>query len=229
MKLTVTRQELLASLLFASQDDSRYVLNGVLLIGTGKAPLLVSTDGRRLAVIESSAVQSELTEGKGQVILKSDFVKSVCALSKAIGEKLYPWLTIEVAPGSKRIQCEIVGCETWVDCRKGGLIEGDFPKWRGVIPAKNEDRQPVSELGFNAAQIGDFAAAAKRLECDNPLIQIAIVGKDKAIEVKLAGYDGFYGLVMPCRLQDDVNYQPEFLGIVEDLPKQETNTDTKNT
>ena len=34
----------------------------------------------------------------------------------------------------------------------------------------------------------------------------------------MSGADYFYGLIMPCTPNEEENYQPEFLGIVEGLP-----------
>ena len=55
--------EIKAALLFASQDESRYVLNGVNIRTRGNLPpVLVATDGCRFCCIESQADQ-ELPNG----------------------------------------------------------------------------------------------------------------------------------------------------------------------
>lgn len=62
MKIIVSRNELLAALIFSSDDETRFVLNGVCVEVSPRSlkPTLITTDGRRLAVIESQAEQSEV-------------------------------------------------------------------------------------------------------------------------------------------------------------------------
>lgn len=219
MKITVSRQELLAALVFASQDDSRYVLCGVNIEATpGSKPIMVTTDGRRLVVIETQAEQEEDLEEGHSLLLRADFVKAVCALSKAVGAKLFPWVTFDNKPGSKQITVAFVGggCTLWSE--GGALIEGEYPKWRQVVPPKNMVREPVNNLGLNAAFLGDFAKAAKIMGLDISIVQMHLVGQDKAVEVKIGSLENVYGIVMPCKPEENTEFQPEFLKIVEQLP-----------
>jgi len=215
-------------MLFASTDESRYVLNGVCLCAQAERPILITTDGRRLAVIETTAEQpKDYTGNDEQIILRGEFIRAISALSKAIGGKLFPWIEIANTPGSQRVQVSIVGGSCFVESETSALIEGDYPNWKTCIPSKRAIRQPVSEIGLNAECVGDYAKAAKILECETPIVQMALVGKDSAIEVKLIGRPNFYGLVMQCKLQDGTEYQPEFLGIVKDMPKTEPQAEKK--
>ena len=229
MNAIVTRQELLTALLFASQDESRYVLNGVCIIGANPGrqnqPIIVSTDGKRLAVIETTAVQEGLAAEPGEIVLRAEFIKAVAALSKAIGGKLYPWIKIERKAGSERVFVSLVGANCILESESGALIEQAYPNWRGVIPPKRAVRQPCSEIGLNAELVGDYAKAAKTLECETPIVQMSLVGKESAIEVKLIGRPTFYSIVMQTRLEEGTEYQPEFLGITKDFPKQEERPD----
>lgn len=226
MKVTFSRQELAAALLFASQDESRYILTGVCLkYRDERQPLAVTTDGRRLTVIESLAEQEVDADGaeagERDIIIRGDIIKPIIALNKAVGGKLFPWITIANKRGSERVQFSMLGGKFWIESEQGALAEGNYPNWQGVIPPKNQKREPLSEVGLNSEFIGDYAKAVKVLEADSTLIQMNLVGKEQQIEVKIPAVPNFYGLVMQCRLQDGVDYQPEFLGIVESLPKQE--------
>lgn len=222
MQTIVTRQELLTALLFVSTDESRYVLNGVCLSSPGKSkqPILVSTDGRRLCVIETTAVQEGESDA-GEIVLRGDFIRAIAALSKSIGGKLFPWIRFEANPGSDRLHVAIVGGDCYIESEKGALIETAYPKWRGVIPPKNAKREPCREIGLNAEYVADYAKAAKTLECETPIVQMSLVGKESAIEVNLVGHLSFYGLVMQTKLQEGTEYQPEFLGIMKQVPKPE--------
>lgn len=223
MKIIVSRQELQAALLFASTDETRYVITGVNVeVKSGAKPLLVATDGRRLVAIETVAEQAaeELFDHEHALLLRPDFVKPIVALSKAFGGKLYPWICFESDPGSKRVHVSLVGGHVFLEAEQDALIEGEFPNWRAAVPAKNRKREPITDIGLNAEYVGDFAKAAKALGAESPLIQMNLVGKEAQVEVKLMGLPNFYGLVMQCGLQNGVEYQPEFLKIVEQFAEE---------
>ncbi len=221
MKIIVSRTELLAALLFASQDESRYTLNGVNIEvnPTHHTPVMVATDGRRIAVIETVAEQpqEEIFENQS-MLLAADFVKAVCSLSKAIGGKLFPWIQFQTRPGSQQTMVEFIGNGTTLNVESRALIEGIFPNWRQCLPAKSKKRDPITDIGLNAEMIGDFAKAAKLLEAPTPIVQMNLVGKEQQIEVKIIGRANFYGLVMQCKLDESVDYQPEFLAISKAFP-----------
>lgn len=227
MKLTFSRQELLAAIMFASNDESRYVLNGVCLkYRPDQKPIAIATDGRRLTVIESIHDQeADSVFQEAQIIVRSDFIKPICALNKAIGGKLFPLITFENKPGSKRLMIHMAGGKFYLEAEDGALVEGDFPNWLAVIPPKNQKRQPISEVGMNAELVGDYAKAVKVLEANSSIVQMNLVGKEQQIEIRIPSAPNFYGLLMQCKLQEGVDYQPEFLGIVKDLPKPEEKTE----
>lgn len=223
MKATVSRNELLAALLFASTEESRFVLNGVLIETKPLSkPTLIASDGRRLVVIESIAEQSEETGVNESLLLRAAFVEPLCKLSKALGGKLYPWIEFEHKPGSKRVFVKFVGAECFLESERDALIDGEFPDWRKCLPPKGKTkREPISDVAFNSALMADFAKAAKLMEAQAPIMQMSLVGKEQQIEVKIPSLENFYGLIMQCKIEESVEYQPEFLHIVKDLPKPE--------
>ena len=222
MKAIVSRNELMAAMLFASKDESRYVLGGVQIeIRADHKPTIVATDGRRLVVIETVAEQSEEHIDDHQMLISGEFVKAVCALSKAIGGKLFPWIEFSNRAGSRQMQVTFVGGNAVLDSEDGALIEGHFPAWRQVLPARKAKREPMNDLGLNAEFIGDFAKAAKLMEAKNNIIQMNLLGEGKGVEVKINTLDNFYGLVMPCKVDEEVDYQPEFVSITSKLPEPE--------
>ena len=219
MKAVISRFEILAALIFASEDDARFVLNSVCLtLKRNSQPVLVATDGRRLAVIKSQALQEEAITAAHTIILRADFLKAICALSKTLGGKIFPWIIFENKPGSKVVSVEFMGAKCSLVSEENALVEGEYPDWRACLPGKSE-REAITDIGLNAAMIGDFAKAARLLDCGNPVIQMNLVGKEKQVEVKIPGVPHFYGLVMQCKLDPDTDYQPEFLAIVENLPE----------
>lgn len=222
MKLTFTRQEIQAALLFTSTDETRYTITGLSIEArAGKLPTVAATDGRRLVALETAAEQREETAEDFKVIMRPDFAKAITVLSKAVGGKNNPWICLEIKPGSKRVMVEFIGADTFLESECGALIEGTFPDWRKVMPAKRQKRQPITDIALNAEFIGDFAKAAKLLEAESPLVQMNLVGKEQQVEVKIKGLSNFYGLVMQCKLDEATEYQPEFTAIVDAFPKQE--------
>jgi hypothetical protein len=75
--------------------------------------------------------------------------------------------------------------------------------------------------------IGDFAKAAKLMESGTPIVQMNLIGKEQAIEVRLYSLPQFYGLVMPCKVDDSIDYQPEFLAVTKLFPEPPPEPETK--
>lgn len=235
MKIIIARQELQAALLFASTDDSRFVITGVNIeVAPRKLPVLISTDGRRLAVIETEAIQEEEFELHHSILLRPDFIKPLCNLSKALGGKLYPWLRFENNPGSKRLTVSIVGpdggprsVELSID--DGAMIEGTYPHWKTVVPAKKSKNLGggISDLAVNSEFVADFAAAAKLLGQETPIVQMNLVGKEQQIELRISGCPQFYGLLMQCKLDESLEYQPEFIAVSDYFEKEAIKTEEK--
>lgn len=221
MKIVVSRKELMASLLFASEDDSRYTLNGVCIqVRPKRTPIMVSTDGRRLAVIETLADQSQDFDEPHEMVLSSSFIRPICALSRTVGGKLFPWIEFENVKGSARVGVAFVGAGLFAVAESRVLIEGAYPKWEKCLPPRSKSaRTPITDIGLNVDFMGDFAKAAKLLDAKSPVIQMNLVGKEQAVEVKILGASHFYGMIMQCKCDDSVEYQPEFVSIVKDLPK----------
>lgn len=209
----------MAAMLFASTDESRYVLNAVNIIASpGCRPKLVATDGRRLAVIETVAEQKDDIIINHELLLSTQFLKPICALSKALGGKLFPWIAFENRAGSKQVFIEFIGGDCFIEVEKG-VVEGAYPNWRQVIPSRSKHlREPMNDLGLNAEYIGDFAKAAALLESKATIVQMNLVGKEKCIEVKINDRPNFYGLVMPCSVDEDAEYQPQFVVIEKHFP-----------
>jgi hypothetical protein len=219
MRIVIARQELAAALLFASTDESRYLITGVSIeVRPGKRPLIVATDGRRLVSIETVAEQYDHFSQEVQLTVAPDWADLFVKLGKAVGSKLFPWLCIEHDPGSQQVTVHVVGREeTSLEVKRGVLMEGDFPNWRKALPKRNQIREGITDLGVNAEFVGDFAKAAKLLEVKDNVIQMNLVGKEQQVEVKIMRAPNFYGLIMQCKLEEVDNYQPDFLSIMKDV------------
>lgn len=121
----------------ASTDETRYILNGVLLSFKGEKLTVVATDGRRLALIEQ-----ELEFPKSAEVDEVVPSKTVDELVKTLGDA-----------GEVRIQSS----ETQISFEFDGLlivsklIEGTYPNFKQVIPGQCEERVTIERESFFTA------------------------------------------------------------------------------
>ena len=120
-----------------SHDETRYVLNGVLISGEGKKARFIATDGRRLAFIEKE-LEKEIPK-PFQVIIPAKAVHELGKILKGEGEvKLI------------HLQNQIIFHlgDTFLVSR---LIEGHFPNYEQVIPKEEHTIGTVDRAGFLSA------------------------------------------------------------------------------
>ena len=120
-----------------SNDETRYVLNGVLFIIKQKTIKLVATDGRRLAVIEKELPQKTIMEKK--VIVPTKTIQELNRLLERQGE-------VRVSFNENQILFDLGN--TVVISR---LIEGEFPNYEQVIPQEIKEKILVSRDSLLAA------------------------------------------------------------------------------
>ncbi|MBU3758548.1 MAG: DNA polymerase III subunit beta [Candidatus Omnitrophica bacterium] len=140
-----------------SNDETRYVLNGVLLSIKGNQVKFVATDGRRLAFMDRS-FESPVTQNIEMIIP----TKSVIELIKILG-----WDGLmKVYPSKNQVVFEVG--ETLVFSR---VIEGSFPNYEQVIPK--------SEKTTSQAKREDFLQAVRRTalltSADSPAVKLDFV------------------------------------------------------
>jgi DNA polymerase III subunit beta len=116
-------QRLLDKTHFAmAQQDVRYYLNGTMLESSGKTLRAVATDGHRLSLAETEL--AEASQSGQQVIVPR---KGVLELQRIIGGDG----ELELSIGSNHVRAQIG------DIRfTSKLIDGKFPEYSRVIPAK---------------------------------------------------------------------------------------------
>ena len=134
---SVLRDMLKKTAYAASNDETRYVLNGVYMSFKGSKLTVVATDGRRLALVERDL---EVAKGaEAELILPT---KVVGELQRLLGDKGDAKLSI----GDNQIIVELDGT-TLVS----KLIEGTYPNFRQVIPAEAKERVQLERELFLAA------------------------------------------------------------------------------
>jgi hypothetical protein len=213
---TVRTDELKAAMLFASNDEARFIINSVHIeVSPSKPqPIMVATDGRRLSVIETVATQDESNpcEAPFALTLGVHFLKPLCAFAKAQALEI----AFDYHP-AERIIARLGKCV--VDCEEGAVISGTYPDWRKVLPVGEKKRVP--HIGVNAEYVGDYAKAAKLLGVDAPIISVNLIGTSDAMEVRIEARPSFYGVLMPAKVEDRGEWQPEFIGLLPEIAQEE--------
>ena len=113
----------------ASTDESRYVLNGILLSFRGDKLAVVATDGRRMALYEQEVEFPK--EAEADLIIPA---KTVNELLRTLGEKG----AIRIQATDKQVAFEFD--DMYIMSK---LMEGSYPNFRQVIPAQGKDLERI--------------------------------------------------------------------------------------
>ena len=133
----VFKEMLRKSAYAASSDETRFVLNGVLLSFKGEKLTIVATDGRRLALVEHEVDFPK--EAEADLILPSKAVAELIHTLADEGE-------LKIHHKDNQIVFEY---GTVMLASK--LIEGTYPNYKQVIPAQCEERVAIEREGLLAA------------------------------------------------------------------------------
>lgn len=124
-------KELLSRSAFAAaRDDSRQVLNGVLLQNTAHTATFIGTDGKRLAKIHAN------------IDLPSQFEGSFIVPLKAVEEMVRMLDVKEEEPAKITLMADKIALELKSTTLISKLLSGQFPDVSRVIPAQKQ--QPIS-------------------------------------------------------------------------------------
>jgi len=136
----------------ASGDETRFVLNGVLLSFKGGKLAMVATDGRRLALVEH------------EVEFPKDAEKEMILPSKAVNELLH---TLEdEGPLKVTAKDNQILFEYGNVLLASKLIDGTYPNYKQVIPAQCEERVTVErELLLTALKRVSLVTTDKSNAC----------------------------------------------------------------
>ncbi|RKY42161.1 MAG: DNA polymerase III subunit beta [Candidatus Makaraimicrobium thalassicum] len=120
-----------------SRDDTRYVLNGILMVIKGDQISAVATDGRRLAAINKRLPKKTLVDRT--VIIPT---KTVQEVKRMLGEKG----EIKINFGDNQVLFSF--SDSFILSR---LIEGEYPSYKKVIPEKSPKEVRISREEFLSA------------------------------------------------------------------------------
>ncbi len=125
----VFREMLRKTAYAASTDETRFVLNGVLLSFRDGKLTMVATDGRRLALVENEVEVA--AEAEADLILPSKAVNELTHVLKDSGD-------LKISVLENQIVFEF--SEVVVASK---LIDGTYPNFRQVIPSQCEERVSI--------------------------------------------------------------------------------------
>lgn len=117
-----------------SRDETRYILNGVLLEVKGKGIKLVATDGRRLALIKKE-LESPI-EFKKEVIIPTKAINELIRNLREEGQ-------VKITFGENQISFQIDNIVL-----VSRLIEGQFPSYEQVIPKEGKGKIVINREKF---------------------------------------------------------------------------------
>jgi len=150
-------KEMIRRTIFAIDTDNiRYALGGVYFEMVGDNISVVATDGRRLA----------WQEGKGNCVNDHKVEASILpARTLQILERVLNDKSIDEDDG---IKMAISANRVLFQCKDvtlfSRLVEGKFPKWRGIIPKTGEDTPVTVECGALLAAVDRGSIASSDLE-----------------------------------------------------------------
>lgn len=163
---------MIASCVFAiTQEESRYTLNGALMIVNPGSITFVTTDGHRLVFI-SRNVEIAGLEGEKRILIPR---KTLTELGKLAADDL---LSIEFASSENHLFFRIG--ERLLVSR---VLTGQFPNYEMVIPRENDKRVGLSTL--------EFADALKRVSvmADEETHAVRFLLKEDQLDLLSTGTD----------------------------------------
>jgi DNA polymerase-3 subunit beta len=122
-----------------STDESRYVLNGILISLKDHKMTMVATDGRRLALVDEEVEIAE--KSSGEFIVPA---KAVTELNRLLQEKG----DLEIKFGENQASFALKDDKGFSVLVITKLIEGNYPNYRQVIPGEAKERVPLGREEF---------------------------------------------------------------------------------
>jgi DNA polymerase III subunit beta len=191
-------------------EDTRYFLNGALLVLRPDSMSLVSTDGHRLALVtvprEKGKKGADLKDGEDRVILPR---KTLLELGRLLSEGEGD---IQFERGENHLFFEVGG-----RLLISRMIDGQFPAFERVIPKSNDkkvefDRDRLTSAVRRVALLSNERSRAVKFQIDKGKVEIASSSPEfgEAKEVLIVEYSG-----APVTICFNAQYVVDFLGAVE--------------
>jgi DNA polymerase-3 subunit beta len=181
----VALRTLIARTIFAiSNEESRYTLNGALLILKAESLAMVATDGHRLSFVEKPNETLEGISGEKRVLIPRKALQELSALlaaaeteadaeQKAAPKTTFPARTVDFADDEHTLFFR-VGHRT-LSSRK---LTGQFPNFEAVMPRDNTKFAVVrsaelSQAIQRVAQFADERSGAIRMKLEDNELKVS--------------------------------------------------------
>jgi DNA polymerase-3 subunit beta len=153
----------------ASTEETRYYLNGVFLHLTPEESGIVATDGKRLALVKSSAMES-ITEDIGVIVP----IKAVGEIRKTFAES--EQLKICIAEN------QIIFSDD-TSTLTSRLVEGEFPDYEKIIPKDNDiniylDTQQLLAVARRVSLLANPKTLLIKLETQDGIMKLSATNPD---------------------------------------------------
>jgi DNA polymerase-3 subunit beta len=157
-----------------SNDENRYILNGVYFNFADEKLTLVATDGRRLAL---TALDTEISEDNaGNLILPA---KTVAELERLMGKGENVKIAFNDRQAAFEISIDDSGDTGLIDhlYLVSKIVEGNYPNYRQVIPKETEhrvkiERELMLECVHRAALVTSDKSNSVKLKVSKNLLEI---------------------------------------------------------
>lgn len=130
---TVLRSMLQRTSYAASAEESRQVLNGVLLAFRDGRLTVVATDGRRLAMVDQEV---EMTKEPAELIVPTRAVNEIVLMLEGQG------------PVTLNAMANLLAVDAGETILYSRLVDGAYPNYRQVIPGQCEERIALDRESF---------------------------------------------------------------------------------
>ena len=193
-----------------SMEESRYTLNGGMLILKPDTLAMVATDGHRLALAETDHKLSGLN-GEVRVLVPKKAMDEVEKLSSAAGSDAH----IEFAKDESHLFFQ-VGHRLLIS----RILTGQFPNYEAVLPRDNNksvviERAELSDAVRRVSQLADQRSHAVKLAVSKEGIEISASSPEYG-EAKESIEKEFKG--EPIAIGFNSSYMLDFLGAAADGP-----------
>jgi DNA polymerase-3 subunit beta len=170
-----------------SNEESRYTLNGALLVLKPESVIMVATDGHRLALVERAVPIQGLKSEQRVLIPKKAMGELLRLLAEGDGE-----LGVSLAKDEGHLFFS-VGNRVLIS----RMLTGQFPNYEAVLPRENNrvvelERGQVADAIRRVALLADERSRGIRLQLDKDHLEVFSLGGEfgEAHEVLDAGYQG---------------------------------------
>ncbi|MGC6424056.1 MAG: DNA polymerase III subunit beta [Lentimonas sp.] len=177
-----------------SNDENRYILNGVYFNFTDEKLTMVATDGRRLGLIALETAISD--ENAGSLILPA---KTVAELERLMGKGEKVKIAFNDRQAAFEIDIDESGDTGLVDhlYLVSKIVEGNYPNYRQVIPKETEhrvkiERELMLECVHRAALVTSDKSNSVKLKVTKNLLEISGSSSEygESHESMAIAYDG---------------------------------------